>query len=155
MSHQETVSGEARRLVIRDMRPDDYEAVRRLWQESGLPFKPEGRDSRERVVVQLGRDTAVFLIAELDGEPVGVVFGTHDGRKGWINRLAVAPAFQRQGIAHTLVREVEARLAARGVEITAALIETPNTASLDFFRAIGYAHDPDIEYVSRRRGPET
>ena len=36
-------------------------------------------------------------VAEAGGELVGVVLGTHDGRKGWINRLAVAPAYQRRG----------------------------------------------------------
>jgi len=143
------------RAVVRDMRLDDYDAVRRLWEEAGLPFKPEGRDSRQRVALELDRGAVVFLIAEADGEYAGVVFGTHDGRKGWINRLAVAPRFQGRGIARTLVREVETRLAAKGVEITAALIETPNADSLAFFRAIGYVHDPDIEYVSKRRSADT
>jgi ribosomal protein S18 acetylase RimI-like enzyme len=143
------------RVVVRDMRVDDYDAVRRLWEEAGLPFKPEGRDSRQRVALELDQGTAVFLVADVDGEHAGVVFGTHDGRKGWINRLAVAPRFQGRGIARMLVREVETRLVAKGVEITAALIETPNTDSLAFFRAIGYVHDPDIEYVSKRRSADT
>lgn len=145
----------ARSVAIRDMRPEDYDAVRRLWEKAELPFKPKGRDSRRRITEELRRDTAVFLVAEVDGEPAGVILGTHDGRKGWINRLAVAPAYRRQGIARMLVAEVEARLTARGIDITAALIETPNTASLAFFRAIGYSHDPEIEYVSKRRGAHT
>ena len=54
-----------------------------------------------------------------------------------------------------LVREVETRLEALGLDIIAALIETPNQDSLRFFRSIGYVHDPEIEYVSRRRSPDT
>ena len=42
-----------------------------------------------------------------------------------------------------------------GIEIVAALIESDNEASLDFFRAIDYVHGPEIEYVSKRRSADT
>lgn len=142
-------------VTIRDMLLGDYNAVQRLWIDAGLSFRPRGRDSLENVAVQLEQGTSVFLLAEVDGELAGVVLGTHDGRKGWINRLAVASAYRRRGIARLLVSEVEARLAALGLEITAALIETPNEESFAFFQAIGYIYDAEIEYVSRRRSAET
>jgi len=142
-------------VTVRDMRIEDYEAVRGLWSEAGLPFKPQGRDSPEKVALELERETAVFLVAEVYGRLAGVVFGTHYGRKGCINRLAVASAYRRQGVARLLVEEVEARLAARGIEITAALVETANVGSLAFFRAVGYSHAPEIEYVRKRRSVDT
>jgi ribosomal protein S18 acetylase RimI-like enzyme len=142
-------------VTIRDMRMDDYDLVQRLWTDAGLPFRPQGRDRPDRVARELRQGTAVFLLAEVDGRLTGVVLGTHDGRKGWINRLAVAPAYRRRGIAQRLVREVEARLEALGLEVMAALIESRNQESLSFFQAIGYLHDSDIEYVSRRRSEES
>lgn len=141
-------------ITVRDLRLEDYDAVLKLWTAAGLPFRPQGRDRRERVAAELEAGTAIFLVAEAEGRLAGVILGTHDGRKGWINRLAVAPEFRRRGIARLLVREVEARLEALGLEIIAALVETPNQASLHFFRAIGYVHDPEIEYFSRRRSPD-
>lgn len=142
-------------VTIRELRLDDYDAVQKLWIEAGLPFRPQGRDRRDRVVRELERGTAIFVLAEADNRVVGVVLGTHDGRKGWINRLAVAPAYQRRGIARLLVGEIEARLNALGLEIVAALIESHNQTSLAFFRAIGYVHDAEIEYVSKRRSADT
>jgi ribosomal protein S18 acetylase RimI-like enzyme len=142
-------------VTVRELRLDDYDAVQRLWSEAGLPVRPQGRDRLEKVAVELERGTALFLLAEAGGEVVGVVLGTNDGRKGWINRLAVAPAYQRRGIARLLVQEIEARLTALGLDITAALIESHNQTSLDFFQAIGYIHDAEIEYVSKRRSAET
>ncbi len=138
-------------VTIRALGMGDYDAVLRLWAEAGLPFRPLGRDSPASMAVQLQRSTAFLLAAELEGELVGVVLGTHDGRKGWINRLAVRPGLRRRGIARLLVREVEARMAAAGLEVIAALIETANGASLTFFRELGYIHDDEIEYVSKRR----
>lgn len=142
-------------IVIRDMTSDDYDAVVRLWTEAGLSFRPRGRDRRERIEAEMQRGTALFLVADAGGEVVGVVLGTHDGRRGWINRLAVSPVHQRQGIARRLVRAVEARTEALGIEIVSALIESENEASLTFFQAIDYIHAPDIEYVSKRRSADT
>lgn len=135
----------------------DYEAVCALWRDAGLRFCPEGRDSRSAIERQIARECAVYLVAV---EPqtaalVGAVFGTHDGRKGWINRLAVAPGWRRRGLAGRLVAQVEARLAEQGIDIVAASIEGENQASLSFFASVGYVHDPDIEYVSKRRHPST
>ncbi len=148
-------SGVDEDVIIREMTLADLEAVVALWVEAGLPFRPEGRDRPDRMKVEMERGTAVFLMAEAGDRLVGVVLGTHDGRKGWVNRLAVAPAFQRRGIAARLVRELEARLETLGLEIVAALIESDNRSSLEFFRAIGYLHDPEIEYVSKRRSFDT
>ncbi len=142
-------------ISIRPMFIEDYEAVVRVWQEAGLPFRPHGRDRKDRIEAEMEQGTAVFLVAESGGKIVGVVLGTHDGRRAWVNRLAVSPAYQRHGIARRLVREVEARTEALGIEICAALIESENEASMAFFGSIGYLHGPDIEYVSKRRSADT
>ena len=142
-------------IHIRDMTIDDYDAVVGLWMQAGLPYRPFGRDRREKMRVEMGRGTALFLVAESGGEVVAVVLGTHDGRRGWINRLAVSPTHRRQGIARSLVNEVEARTEALGIEIVSALVESENETSLAFFEAIDYLHAPDIEYVSKRRSAET
>jgi len=142
-------------VTIREMIVDDYDAVVRIWTDAGLSFRPRGRDRREKIQAELEQGTALFLVAEEGGEVVGAVLGTHDGRRGWINRLAVSPAHRRRGIARRLVEAVEARTKALGIEIVSALIESENEASLAFFCAIGYIHAPDIEYVSKRRSADT
>lgn len=142
-------------VSTREFRPSDYTAVLGLWTAAGLSFRPRGRDSYERLATELNRGRAVFLVAESEGRLVGTVLGTHDGRKGWINRLAVASEWRRRGIARLLVREVETKLGTLGLEITAALVEVSNEGSLRFFSAIGYERDSQIEYLSRRRSSET
>ncbi len=155
-------------LAIRTVTPDDYDAVLALWEAAGLPFKPLGRDSRPAVAAELGRGLGAFLVAETTAEAVepdrngagearivGVVFGTHDGRKGWINRLAVAPDSRGRGIARRLVREVERALRAQGIDVIAALVESENRGSATFFARMGYACDPEIEYFSTRQGPDS
>ena len=94
-------------MTIRELCPDDIPAVISLWEAADLPFRPDGRDRAERIVREIAGPSSVFLVAEDDGGLVGVVFGTHDGRKGWINRLAVAPGEQRRGIASALEHDTD------------------------------------------------
>lgn len=82
---------------------------------------------------------------------MGAVLGTHDGRKGWINRLVVAPSHRRRGIAKALVHAVEERLAELGIDVVACLIEDWNQDSMEFFSAIGYVYDKEVLYYSKRR----
>jgi ribosomal protein S18 acetylase RimI-like enzyme len=142
-------------VTIRQFGMGDYETVLRLWQEADIPCRPAGRDGRESLELELAWGAALFLVAEDEGVVVGAVLGTHDGRKGWVNRLVVAPEYRGGGLARRLVQEVEEALAARGIEIVACLIETPNIGSMDFFEKLGYLRGDDIVYYSKRQRPES
>ncbi|MBN1678759.1 MAG: GNAT family N-acetyltransferase [Anaerolineae bacterium] len=129
---------------------DDYEAIIALWQDAGLSIRPTGRDSREQVIWQLA-NSAQTLLGVRDGDRlIGVVVVTNDGRKGWINRLAVHPAYRRQGVAQCLIEAAEHVLHEQGMQIIAALIEGWNKASLALFEQVGYISAPDVCYVSKR-----
>jgi len=138
---------------IREYRTGDYESVLALWAEAGLPFKSEGRDRRKIVDSQVRQPNVIFLVAESEGRLVGTVLATHDGRKGWINRLAVDPAYRRLGIGSRLVREAETRLEALDMDVLACLIEEGNDASRQTFETLGYERHPEIHYFVKKRYP--
>jgi len=141
------------KINIRRMEASDYEAVVALWQRAGLPFEPEGegaeRDSPKAIAHQLKHSRHLMLVAEVNGEITGVVFGSHDGRKGWINRLAVDPKYRRQGIAKRLIQEAEAALLKEGIHIFAALIEEGNKPSIELFKKLSYEERRDIVYFRK------
>jgi ribosomal protein S18 acetylase RimI-like enzyme len=83
---------------------------------------------------------------------VGVVLGSHDGRRGWINRLAVLPGFQKRGVGGMLVKELERRLAKLGLLLVAVQVDRGNRRSLRFFKGLGYRLHDDIHYLSKRKG---
>ena len=138
-------------IIIRDFKIGDYDRLIELWCNSKLPHKPAGRDSKKNIAREIERGNSVFLIAEKDGILVGSAFGTHDGRKGWINRVAVATHYQRQGIAERLVNEIEHRLDGLGIRIIACLIEEWNRDSMKFFEKLGYRRHNDIYYFTKRQ----
>ncbi len=141
-------------FVVREFGMADYDRVMEIWAQGRLPLKPRGRDSRQSVAAQLGRPNVHFLVAETAGRVVGTVLATHDGRKGWINRLAVDEAFRKRGLGKRLVLEAERRLAEDGMEIFACLIEDWNTLSMEVFGRLGYRKHPEILYFAKRRDPD-
>ncbi|MGE5741218.1 MAG: GNAT family N-acetyltransferase [Candidatus Aminicenantes bacterium RBG_16_66_30] len=143
------------RLEIREFRIEDYDRVMEIWAEAGLPLKPQGRDSRENIARQIGLSNVRFLVAvEGDGgRVIGTVLATHDGRKGWINRLAVDPAVRRKGIGARLVGAAESWLESQGMDILACLIEEENAVSMAVFEKLGYRKHPEIIYFAKRKYP--
>lgn len=102
--------------------------------------------------MRTGVQTAIGL---REGERlIAVALATHDSRKGWINRLAVEPAYRRRGLGMQLIRLCEEHFRSQGVEVWAALIEDWNAASLALFRKAGYDLSDAITYASRRSREE-
>ncbi|MCK4660662.1 MAG: GNAT family N-acetyltransferase [Phycisphaerae bacterium] len=137
-------------IEIRPATASDYDGIAVLWLVAGLPVKPHGRDGRASFVEQLRRFPTCYLVACDRDRVVGVVLGTHDQRKGWINRLAVDPGFRRRGIAARLITACEEALRAEGIEIIAALIEEDNESSIHTFECSGYRNDVPARYFRKR-----
>jgi ribosomal protein S18 acetylase RimI-like enzyme len=137
-------------IFIRQFSQKDYDKIIELWRNAGLIFRPEGRDSSAKINQQIKNVTTIILVAEFNGKIVGTVLGTHDGRKGWINRLAVDTEFRGRNVAKRLVAELESRFEKIGLEVVACLIEGKNTASMEVFRKLGY-EESDVKYFSKRK----
>ncbi|MFC1679199.1 GNAT family N-acetyltransferase [Elusimicrobiota bacterium] len=138
---------------IRTLRIRDYEDLLQLWNRVGLSCRPQGRDRRDQVAREIRRKRSLFLVAERQERIVGSILATHDGRKGWINRVAVAPESRGQGLAKELVAKAEAWIMERGIEMTACLIEQDNAASIQLFRRLGYEEYGGLVYLRKKRHP--
>lgn len=141
-------------MKIRKLRIGDYDKLIKLWQEAKLSHRPFGRDSRANIKQQIKLSYSIFLVAEINGKLIGSIFGTHDGRRGWINRLAVLPNYRQQGIGARLVNEVEKCLTKQGIDIVASLVEDRNKISMKVFERLGYKKHNDIVYFSKRKSPK-
>jgi len=143
------------RWTVRRMTIGDYDEVVDLWERAGLDnIRKSGRDSRESIQRQLSLENCVFLVAEMNKRIIGVVIGSHDGRKGWINRLAVDPEFRRHGVAQSLILNVEEELKKTGIRVFSALIFESNIPSLNLFSKMGYRMHRPILYLSKRLDEE-
>jgi ribosomal protein S18 acetylase RimI-like enzyme len=141
-------------VKVNSLTISDYDQIVALWQKAGLPFRPQGRDRKEAIQAQMEADPDFFIGAFEDNRLVGIVVASTDGRRGWINRLAVDPQFRRRQVAKTLVAEAEKILRGHGVRIFCALVDDGNIGSLELFKSCGYREHRDIVYFSKRESEQ-
>lgn len=137
-------------MNIRKMTMEDYDRVVGLWRLSGLDFRPSGRESRGSIGAQMRALGDYMLVADDGGEIIGAVIGSHDCRKGWVNRLSVLPERRGRGVARALVVALEAEFEKAGIRIFCALVRADNTSSVAMCEKMGYSAMPEIRYFSKR-----
>jgi ribosomal protein S18 acetylase RimI-like enzyme len=132
-----------------DVHPLDdrhLDAAHELWDRT----EHLGPVPRDEVAALRAVDPELVLGASRDGRLVGVVLGSFDGRRGWINRLAVAPDARRGGTGAALVSELERRLQARGCRQVNLLVFGDNVGGRAFWDRRGYTATTPVVLYHRR-----
>ena len=126
-------------LDIRPFRPEDEDAVIRLWQDCDLlrAANDPHRDIERKLAVQ----PDLFLVGLLAGRIVAGVMAGYEGHRGWLNYLAVAPDHRRRGFGRELVAEAERRLSELGCPKINLQVRHANAQAMEFYRRLGFAVD--------------
>jgi ribosomal protein S18 acetylase RimI-like enzyme len=137
-----------RRLEIRPFRTDDLAGVIGLWHSCDLtrPWNDPSKD----IARKLGVNPEWFLVAILSNELVGSIMVGYEGHRGWINYLAVLPAFRRQGIGTELMETAEGILRAAGCPKINLQVRAGSDEELSrFYRRLGFRLDEVVCYGKR------
>jgi len=99
-------------IEIRTFELTDESAVIALWMRCGLtrPWNDPKKDIERKLCVQ----RHLFLVGTIGQELIATVMAGYEGHRGWINYLAVAPQYQRQGIGRLMMLEAEQLLVEAG-----------------------------------------
>lgn len=137
-------------MLMRAATPADHAALFTLWRSvPGIQLRAE--DEYEPFCRYLERNPGLSLLVEAEGKPIASLLAGHDGRRGYLHHLAVAPAWRGRGLASALLAEVLARLAEQGVRKSHVFVLGAAPEALAFWRARGewLARD-DIQVFSTR-----
>ncbi len=129
-------------IVIRAATQADEGAVTALWQECALTVPHN--DPLKDFQFACGKPASDILIAVEGDEIVGSIMVGHDGHRGWLYYVAVAPTRQRQGVGRRLVGASEEWLHQRGVPKVHLMVRETNTAVIEFYARIGYEPMPRV-----------
>jgi ribosomal protein S18 acetylase RimI-like enzyme len=123
-------------LVISDLSPDEIPAAIAIWKEAGLLRL--WNDPRADAALALRHAGSTILAARREAKLVATVMVGHDGHRGWVYYLAVAPAFRRQGVGTMLLRSAEQWCRARSVPKLQLMVRSENVEVASFYAALGY-----------------
>ena len=135
-------------LIIRALTIADYEAVRRLWQDTeGVGLNES--DSRENIALFLARNPGLSRVAVDGTKIVGAVLCGHDGRRGYLHHLAVARTHRKLGLGRQLVEFCLADLARQGISKCNIFLFAENVAGEAFWKHNGWNKRADLQVMQK------
>lgn len=137
-------------ISIRRLSESEIPEMIAVWKAARLEHRPKGRDSLRNLKRQRKMHPRYFLGAFSGSRLIGVCLISEDGRRGWINRLAVRPEAQREGVGSLLVTESERILRREGLKLHCTHVARENKVSIALFEKLGYHVEKDILYVTKR-----
>lgn len=132
-------------MIIRD-----YDAVVSFWR--GIPGigLDADSDSRRGIRRYLKRNPGLSFVALSKGRIVGAVLSGHDGRRGYLHHLAVAPSYRKLGIGKTLAARCLRALGKQGIPKCNIFLFRSNTAGKSFWTHNGWNVRQDLNILQKK-----
>jgi ribosomal protein S18 acetylase RimI-like enzyme len=119
----------------------DIDAIVDLWRASGM--LSDLNDPREDLEFALAGPGSTVLIATDESRTVvGSVMVGHDGHRGNIYYVAVAPECRKRGVGRQLMRAAELWLKQAGIRKIHLLVLSDNIGVALFYEKLGYGRAP-------------
>jgi len=129
------------------MQLDDYDEVLRLWAAcEGLSIRDA--DSRDGIERYLARNPGLSHVAIDDARIVGSIMGGHDGKRGYIQHLAVAETARKQGVASRLVALCVEALKHEGIEKSHVHVLKHNQKGNAYWTRLGWRQRSEVVMYS-------
>ena len=120
----------------RTLTKDQYDSAVSLWTATGLT-RP-WNDPMDDLLRAMNGATSTVLGYSLDGDLVATAMVGHDGHRGWVYYLAVAPGRQESGLGRMMMEACEHWLVERGAVKVQLMIRTNNSPVIGFYDQLGY-----------------
>ncbi|MCL2298797.1 MAG: GNAT family N-acetyltransferase [Firmicutes bacterium] len=135
-------------MTIRVMTIEDHPAVHALWASLPGIGLHEHEDSPEGMAYYLKRNPESCFVA-LEGDAlIGAVLCGNDGRRGYINHLAVAQEHQGKGLGRALVNACLAAMRNEGIRRCCFVTYRSNDEGNAFWDAVGSVRRDEALYRS-------
>ena len=133
-------------ITFRVMTMEDYDEVFSLWNSiKGFGLRSMD-DSREGIEMFLKRNPGTSVVA-LDGDRiVGAVLGGHDGRRGCLYHVCVAPDHRQMGIGKKMAAFALDALKKEGINKVSLIAFKSNTVGNAFWKKVGWLFREDLNY---------
>ncbi|MCC8941626.1 GNAT family acetyltransferase [Bradyrhizobium sp. Arg68] len=129
-------------LAIAPIADADVTDVIALWQACGLT-RPWNDPAADIALARRGPGSAV-LVGRDGNAIVATAMVGHDGHRGWVYYVAVAPDRQGQGFGRTMMAAAEDWLRQAGVPKLQLLVRRENAKAGAFYQSLGYEESTSV-----------
>jgi len=128
--------------MIKIASAEDRDDIIGLWEACGLtrPWNDPAADFDRALA---GPASAILLLRSGAAIAASVMVG-HDGHRGWVYYLAVAPERRREGLGRRMMAAAEAWLRDAGAPKIQLMVRDGNAEAIAFYEAIGLARQPVV-----------
>ncbi len=133
--------------VIREMDISDYDAVISLWGQTEH-MSLRDADSKYSIGLYLQRNPGLSFVASDSRGVIGAVLVGTDGRRGYLQHLAVSSEHRGQGIGRQLVAASVKALAVMGIAKTHLFVSGENIEAQRFYEQSGWFLRNDVRMYS-------
>ena len=135
------------RHLLREFAAVDIPKVLELWHATpGIVLRDV--DAPEAIARYLARNPGLSFVAADGTTIVGAVLCGTDGRRGYLQHLAVAQPHRRYGLGRQLATAAVRALAHRGVDKCHLMVLADNDSAQAFWRHLGWKDRTDIRLMS-------
>jgi ribosomal protein S18 acetylase RimI-like enzyme len=135
-------------IELRSMTIEDYDQVFALWKATeGIGLS--AADERPAIAAYLQRNPGMSFVASDKDRIVGAALCGHDGRRGYLHHLAVAPSHRGKGLGRVLAAKCLAAVSGHGIGKCHLFVFAGNAAALSFWKHVGWTQRVDIVVMSR------
>ncbi len=139
-------------ITILAMTVCDLEAVLALWgRTEGVGLNES--DTPDQLRAYLDRNPGLSLIARDGTRLAGAVLCGHDGRRGYLNHLAVAPEYRGRGLGRQMVETCLGALGAMGILKCNIFLYAGNGPGERFWNRCGWTARSDLKVLQRKTSP--
>jgi ribosomal protein S18 acetylase RimI-like enzyme len=135
-------------FVIQEMTIGDFDEVKALWQRSN-GIELSNADTKESIARFLERNPGLSFVAHDGDRLVGAVLCGHDGRRGYIDHLAVSQSHRCQGIGRALVGRCLYNLVQIGIRKWHLFVIQDNQDAIEFWKKLGWAQRVELVTMSK------
>jgi len=133
---------------IRVIHPDDYYEIADLWSRTpGMGLSDA--DSEANIKRFLLRNRGLSFCYKNEDRIIATILCGHDGRRGYIYHVAVAPKYRGKGIGRELVEASLKQLKEVGIDKCHLFVFADNDTGNAFWQSIGWTKREDIFVYSR------
>ncbi|MBM7035528.1 GNAT family N-acetyltransferase [Vibrio ulleungensis] len=134
-------------ILAREMQPEDYNNVITLWHDTSEMLLRDA-DSEQNIHRYLKHNPGLSFVLCDSAKIVGAILVGTDGRRGYVQHLAIASTHRGQGLGKQLLKCATVALQNQGIDKTHLFVNQDNATAQQFYQKLGWERREEVRMYS-------